>query len=353
MKFFITILSAAFCFVLGALEVKVTETGTLVQNGRHNAFPSICRYGDDLYFSFRSASGHRMTDGVLPVYKSSDEGKTWVKIAEMKSNGDLRDPRCAVVNGKLMIYAGEVIHYPDKSKSYITRAYQMDEKDKFSEISVKGFRKNSFFWGCVAYDGGYVATAYAPTSKAEAASLYKSKDGLTWQHWLTFPEKGNEVSMTVDAAGELHCVMRTVDPRTFRPFYYKVSRDGKIVKSVKLSEGMQGIMLQSIGDGFILAARHWSWGKLGAEDFRTDLFSMDKDGNLKLIQRLPSSDDNSYAFVTQLKNGKWYTVYYSQHNYFEKFRSAEKGKDYNWQRMLGSHRPADICFAVIETSPAQ
>ena len=342
---------AAFCFVLSALEVKVTETGTLVQNGRHNAFPSICRFGKDLYFSFRSASGHRMVDGVLPVYKSTDEGKSWNKIAELKSSGDLRDPRCAVVNGKFVIYAGEVIHNADKSKSYVTRAFCMDEKGGFSEMSVNGFHKNSFFWGCLPYDGGYVATAYVPRNAQ--AHLYKSKDGQNWQLFLTFPDKGNEVSMSVDAAGELHCVMRTVDYKTFRPFYYKVGRDGKITKSVKLSEGMQGIMLQSVADSFILAARHWSWGKLGAEDFRTDLFSMDKEGNLKLIQRLPSSDDNSYAFVAPLENGKWYTVYYSQHNYNEKFRSAEKGKEYNWQQKLNTHRPADICYAIIETVPVR
>lgn len=351
MKFLTAIMLAVVCFSVSALEVKVTETGTLVQNGRHNAFPSMCRFGNELYFSFRSASGHRMTDGILPVYRSSDEGKSWKKIAELTGKGDLRDPRCAVVDGKLMIYAGEVIHNADKSKSYITRAFCMDEKGKFSEVNVTGFLKDSFFWGCLAYDGGYVATAYVP--KKAQADLYRSKDGLNWQLWLTLPDKGNEVSMTVDGSGELHCVMRTVDYRTFRPFYYNVSRDGKIVKSVKLSEGMQGIMLQSVADGFILAARHWSWGKLGAEDFRTDLFSMDKDGKLKLIQRLPSSDDNSYAFVAPLKNGKWYTVYYSQHNYNEKFRSAENGKDYNWQKMLSTHRPADICFAVIETVPAK
>jgi hypothetical protein len=52
-----------------------------------------------------------------------------------------------------------------------------------------------------------------------------------------------------------------------------------------------------------------------------------------------------------LKNGKWYTVYYSQHNYNEKFRSAEKGKEYNWQQKLNTHRPADICYAIIETVP--
>ena len=351
MKSLSVIFLTVFCLAVNALEVKVTETGTLVQNGRHNAFPSICRFGDDLYFSFRSASGHRMVDGVLPIYKSEDEGRTWKKVAEIKGKGDLRDPRCALVNGKLVVYSGEVVHNADKSKSYVTRAYRMDEKDQFTEIPVNGLAKDSFFWGCLAYDGGYVATAYVP--KNAQADLYRSKDGQNWQHWLTFPDKGNEVSMTVDATGELHCVMRTVDARTFRPFYYKVASDGKIARTIQLSEGMQGIMLQSVGDGFILAARHWSLGKLGAEDFRTDLFSMDKEGKLTLIQRLPSSDDNSYAFVSQLKNGKWYMVYYSQHNYSEKFRNTENGKNYNWMKMLGTHRPADICYAVIETIPAK
>lgn len=349
MKRLVLLVTMALGMMLCALEVKVLETGTVVQNGRHNAFPSICRHGNDLYFSFRSATGHRMPDGVLPVYKSTDEGKNWKKIAEIKGNGDLRDPRCVVVNGKFTIYAGDVVHHADKSKSYSVSAYQMGENNKFTKTPVTGFRKDSFIWGVVSYDGGYVATAYE--AKISRASLYRSKDGKSWQHWLTFPDKGNEVSMTVDGAGELHCVMRSIDYRTFRPFYYQVSKDGKITASVKLSENMQGIMLQSVADGFILAARHWSWGKLNAGDFRTDLFSMDKNGKLKLIQRLPSSDDNSYAFVTQLKNGKWYTVYYSQHNYFDEFRKNDP--NYNWQRKLSDKRPADICFAIIETNPAE
>lgn len=349
MKFYGVIAAMLLGCMLWALEVKVGETGTLVQNGRHNAFPSICRNGDALYFSFRSATGHRMRDGILPVYQSTDEGKSWKKIAEISGKGDLRDPRCVTVNGKFMIYAGEVFHNADNSRNFVNRVYCMEKGGKFTELPMTGIKEDSFIWGVVAYDGGYAATAYVP--KKACADLYKSKDGLNWQHWLTLPGKGNEVSMTVDGAGELHCIMRTSGSKTFHPIYFQVSKEGKITSAVELSEGLQGIMLQSVGDGFLLAARHWNQGRPGPEDFRTDLFTMDRKGKLTFIQRLPSSDDTSYAFTVQLKNGKWYTVYYSQHNYRKEFRSSEKS--YNWQRKLGTSRPADICFAVLETDPVK
>ena len=344
MKVSSAVLAVASCMMLCALEVSVGEIGTLVHDGNHNAFPSICRFGNDFYLTFRKATGHRVQDGVLPVYRSQDMGKTWEKIAEITdSNGDLRDPRCVVVGGKLMIYSGLVAYNQANQKSWCVKAYQMNDDGKFIEIPVSGFLKNSFIWGVVAYDGGYVATAYVP---GNTASLYKSRDGLNWEHWLTFPERGNEVSLAVDATGDLHCILRTIDVRNFWPWYYKVGKDGKFVTAKRIKEGMQGIMLQCVGDGFIVAGRHWSMGRLGAEDFRMDLFTMDKDCNLTLVKRMPSSDDCSYSFVAPLGDGKWYMVYYSQHNYFDEFR--RDNPEYNWQRMLGSPRPADICFAILE-----
>jgi len=250
MKILSAVLAVASCMMLCALEVSVGEVGTLVHDGNHNAFPSICRFGNDLYLSFRKAVGHRPGNGVLPVYRSQDMGKTWEKIAEIAdSNGDLRDPRCVVVGGKLMIYSGLVAYNQANQKSWCVKAYQMNDDGKFIEIPVSGFLKNSFIWGVVAYDGGYVATAYVP---GNTASLYKSRDGLNWEHWLTFPERGNEVSLAVDATGDLHCILRTIDVRNFWPWYYNVGKDGKFVTAKRIKEGMQGIMLQCVGDGFVV-----------------------------------------------------------------------------------------------------
>ncbi len=332
-------------------SVQVIEQGTLVKDGFHNAFPSIVEFDGAWYMSHRRATGHRRRDGVIPVYKSVDKGRTWQEVALFrKESFDLRDPRLAIVNKQLVVYAGFTFIEKDKSSRHGVFAFRSRDGKKFEEFKVAGLADSSFFWGCIPYKGGYVATAYRRINndKEMQASLYRSKDGANWQVFVTFPaENGNEVSMATDKTGELHCVIRRGIPGD-KPLYCQVSENGKITQNIELAEPLQGIMLYNIGDEFLVCGRHWRWKNpqtfKGRLKVRNDMFIMDKTGKLTFQQTLRSEGDCSYSFCVEEKAGEFYIVYYSQHDYMERFRKEKNAKP------LTDKRPADICFARVKYS---
>ena len=325
----------------------VAEQGTLVKDGFHNAFPSIVEFNGSWYMSFRRATGHRRRDGVIPVFRSVDKGRSWQEIALFKKDSfDMRDPRLAVVNGKLTVYAGYTFIMPDKSSRHGVFAFRSADGKSFEEFQTSGFADSSFFWGCIPYKDGYVATAYNQVNGALYASLYRSKDGEKWQHFLQFPDAGsNEVSMSVDKNGELHCIVRRAVKGDV-PLYCQISETGRIIRSVELSEPLQGIMLQSVGDEFLVAARHWKWRDAknfkGRKGVRNNLFVMDRNGKLAFQQTIRSEGDCSYTFCVAEKADEFYAVYYSQHDYMARFRKEKNANP------LTDKRPADICFARIK-----
>ena len=339
-----SILAAACAF---ASEISVLEQGTLVKNGFHNAFPSITGYKNQLFVAYRKATGHRRYDGVTALHVSADEGKTFRKVREFAAeNGDMRDPRLCVVNGKLVIYNGCGFPQKDGSHKYLLKAFRSVDGKNFEEFTVKGLAENSFFWGCIPYDNGYIATAYRKVGKELQSSLYYSKDGENFQHYLTFPGTGNETSLAADSQGNLHCIVRR-ETADRLPVYYVV-KDKKITRSVKLAEPLQGIMLTCRDDDFIVAGRHWTWRDpanfSGRKKVRLDVFTMDKAGNLKFQHTLKSGGDCSYSFCVKLANNEFFTVYYSQHDYMARFRKEKNANP------LTDKRPADICFARIKYS---
>lgn len=332
-------------------SVQVTEQGTLVKDGFHNAFPSIVEFDGAWYMSHRRATGHRRRDGMIPVYQSKDKGRSWQEVAVFrKESFDLRDPRLAVVNKQLVVYAGFTFIEPDGSSRHGVFAFRSRDGKKFEEFKVTGLANSSFFWGCIPYKGGYVATAYRRINndKEMQASLYRSQDGANWQMFVTFPaENGNEVSMATDKKGELHCVIRRGIPGD-KPLYCQVSENGKITQNIELAEPLQGIMLYNIGDDFLLCARHWKWKNpqtfKGRLKVRNDMFIMDKTGKLTFQQTLRSAGDCSYSFCVPETNNEFYIVYYSQHDYMERFRKEKNANP------LTDKRPADICFARVKYS---
>ena len=348
--FFSLLLLISAAIILTAGEAAVTAQGTLVKDGFHNAFPSIVEFKGNWYMSHRRATGHRRRDGKIPVYRSTDRGKTWKEIALFqKDKFDMRDPRLAVVNGKLTIYAGYTFIMPDKSGRHGVFAFRSADGSTFEEFKPTGFADNSFFWGCLPYKKGYVATAYHKIKDVMYACLYRSNDGENWQHFLQFPDAGsNEVSMSVDKSGELYCIVRRAVPGDV-PLFCHISENGMITRSIELSEPLQGVMLQSIGNEFIVAARHWKWrdtknfkGRVGVKN---DLFIMDKNGKLTFQQTIRSDGDCSYTFCVPDQANEFYAVYYSQHDYMARFLKEKNANP------LTDKRPADICFARIKYTP--
>ena len=251
-KIFLLAWSTLLSVCVNAAELTVMEQGSLVKDGFHNAFPSIAAYKGKLYMAHRKATGHRRYDGVTALYESTDNGKTFQKVREFTGNGDMRDPRLCIVEGKLVIYNG--CGHPQKNAphKYSLKAFRSSDGKNFEEFTVKGLAEDSFFWGCVPFENGYIATSYKRVGNILQSSLYYSTDGANFKPYLTFPGSGNETSLCPGKDGNLYCIVRR-EGGDCRPVYYVV-KEQKIVKSVKLSEPLQGIMLTANGENFIVGS---------------------------------------------------------------------------------------------------
>lgn len=318
---------------------ELISSGTVFRDGMHNAFPSVCRFKDDLYIAFRSGMGHLFIDGKIKVMRSRDEGKNWEAVKTFSAGDyDLRDPRLVVFNGKLHLYSG--MCHADRSRDEFLkmRHWVSADGEEFKEVPPAGFLKNTYAWGFAVQDGEIICGAYESNLNMAAlrASLYRSPDGVNWKH-DTFLEGvgGNEVALDFDGAGILHGVIRRELPPFF-PLYFTRTAEGKI-QYREIPVPMKGIMVKCVGDDFLIAARRWD--EKYYESLRCDYFRYTRQGNLTKLGGLPSAGDCSYAANVELKDGSLLLVYYSSHHHW-----AKRGEMKDPEHGL----PADICFAVLK-----
>jgi hypothetical protein len=59
------------------MNKRIEKLQRVVADGKHNAFPSLIRFKDALYLSYRKSAGHAMHDGTICLKRSFDNGETW------------------------------------------------------------------------------------------------------------------------------------------------------------------------------------------------------------------------------------------------------------------------------------
>ncbi|MBE6366463.1 MAG: hypothetical protein E7052_00960 [Lentisphaerae bacterium] len=302
------------------MKIDLTAADVLVRDGKHNAFPSLCSFDGKLFMAFRRASAHRLRDGVIAIYSSIDEGRSFQLATVLSGHGDMRDPRLCVVNGKLAVYIGCSYEQADGSVEHGICAYESANGVDFTEFAVNGFSENSFIWGCIPYRDGYVATSYRRTADDFESSLYFSCDGKNWQLYMVLPVPANETSLCVDDTGELYGIGRN-EFGDMTPVFFHITGDD-CFEYTRLSVAMHGVMLKNAGGKFIVAARCWDWRNendftAGRQNVRTDLYTLEYSGSLNKVATLPSGGDCSYASSVKVAENELYMIYYSQHNYTE------------------------------------
>lgn len=296
--------------------IELIDHKVLARDGFHNAFPSLCRFKNALFTAFRRGTAHRgQGDGKIIICRSDDEGSSWQETACISTEYDMRDPFIFAAGNELMLYSCGLYELPEGGFDKYLYTYSSSDGVNFTEFTSSGLLENSFFWGCAAYRDGFIATAYhnvGDNIRQTRPRLYFSKDARNWEKFTDLPD-GNEVSLTVDNTGELHCIVR-YEEGDMHPNYCSVSPDGTY-KTIKLSLPMQGIMFEAVGDKFIIAARCWDWLDNDKTNHRIDMFVMDRSGKLTLQCTLPSGGDCSYGKCLPIGNNEYVMVYYSQHHY--------------------------------------
>ena len=93
------IVSAGFAGTAPAAEklpirLKLLSVKKIWDQGKHNAFTDLIRFGGRFYCVFREGAGHVSNDGKIRVLAGDDEAKTWKSAALIALKGyDLRDAK--------------------------------------------------------------------------------------------------------------------------------------------------------------------------------------------------------------------------------------------------------------------
>jgi BNR repeat-like domain len=94
-------------------------TGTVVDDGKYNAFPGLCELPNgDLICLYRAGTDHTSADGVIKYKTSSNQGAIWSAAGTVydpgATNKDARDPEVILLsNGTLLASFFEVVNASD------------------------------------------------------------------------------------------------------------------------------------------------------------------------------------------------------------------------------------------------
>lgn len=309
---------------------------TLFADGNHNAFPSACRFRNRLYLAFRSGTRHLTFDGVIRLMVSEDEGAHWREQETLRADGDLRDPRLAVISGALHLFSGMRTPLPAKQWRVETRHWISADGLRFREAALHGLCPGTFLWSIASRNHLHVGAGYLHDLRTgnQLATLYRSVDGIRWEHWLDLRTPGNETALAFGEDGALCGIIRNETPPYFLPTFFSISPGGR-TKYHQMKLPLQGVMLQSAGRRFLVASRRWD--APGRRNLRCELFHCNRCGELSPLAILPSGGDCSYATAVKQSDGQLLLFYYSSHRHL-----FAAGTDGDPEHTL----PADI-FSVL------
>jgi hypothetical protein len=317
-----------------------------VADGEHNSNTDMIRWHDDFLLVHDARPYHLGTPDSRLVVRRSPDGRRWETLARLQVPGkDVRDPKLAVIGGKLFLYA-----LPNSSIAATPEGTVLATSDDavtwtpFEPVAPEGW----LFWRPKSPDGG--ATWYVPAYWKEHGKsiLLRSRDGRAWERVSTIHRgEGNDetdieflpdgrllatarLEITPDSvlgnAGAATAIAVAEPPYTeWRTIRSQVTR-------------LDGPALFRIDDTVFAVARHQPeprgrLTRLGSvlARKRTAIYRVEPE-RLVHLSDLPSAGDTSYAGVV-VRDGFVHVDYYT----------SRIDRDFPW--LLGMFLPSNIRFA--------
>lgn len=286
---------------------------------RYSAFPSIVRFRDAYYVSFREAESHifdrnGIAAGQTRILRSED-GQRWESVALLSKEGyDLRDPKLSVTaDGRLMVIQGGSVYVDRKLTDRIPQVSFSADGRHFSDpepVVVKDDPAPGmhWFWRMTwVGDTGYTVS-YGEVG-GEDLVLYKTTDGLQFEAVTEIGLGGfpNESTLRLLPDGRLGMLIRR--EREDKMAWWGVSQPPFTEWDLKpLNFQIGGPDFIVLEDGTLVAGgRAYVFG-----EHKTYLWKGNADGRFSAAMILPSGGDNSYPGFLQVGDELW-VVYYSSH----------------------------------------
>lgn len=332
------------------MDIRVTRARKIWSDGRHNAFTGISRLGKRTFVTFRTGTTHASGDGAITVIASTDH-EFWEAVNVTSDPAmDLRDPKAVVFDGKLMIvFAGRPSALTPENRYHRTSMAMTSGDGATFTVpqAVTGLPDGYWLWHVAPCDGVLYGTVYHhnPDGSFEVA-LYRSLDGLAWEHVVGFPVPGGETFIDFDGQGTLWALIRCDAPGygptpvlcSAKPPYTEFSLVRRLVTK------LNGPMLKRLHDGCAIICRRWDAPR---RNLRSDLLWLGDRCDLQDVTRLPSGGDTSYAGWLDLAPGRAVVSYYSSHEH-KMDEPIENDAVFREDAAHAEHTtPADIFLADI------
>ena len=287
---------------------RVVEVRKIWDEGEHNAFTDLVRFGGRWYCAFREGKGHVSDDGAIRII-ASDDTHEWESVALLThATGEMRDPKLSITpDGRLMLLAASAKHPPEAMRQPLV--WFSGDGRQWGDAAVVGER-NYWLWratwhGDTCYGVGYHISRDEPRTR-----LYRSSDGAHFETLvpaLVDDSYTNESSLMFLPDGQALCISRRDgSPNTAllgtaaAPYSEWSWRD--------LGVRLGGPAWLRLPDGRIVVA-----GRLYDGQVRTSLLWLDPQaGRLEEFLTFPSGGDTSYPGLV-LHEGELWMSYYSSH----------------------------------------
>jgi hypothetical protein len=328
-------------------EVLKMETWPAVHDGLHNSNTDMIFYDGSFYLIHAAAPYHFASETTRLVLLKSQDAREWEKIAEFQNPGeDIRDPKLAVIDDKLFIYALKNVDFAaEPYGTVVTTSTDGVNWEPFQDIEPKGW----LFWRPKSNDGG--KTWYIPAywNKHGKSILLRSTDGLEWEEvsQIYKGDVNDETAIEFLKDGR----MLTTARLEVAGYYFGDNRGNTLIavsepphtewtEEHSFVTRLDGPYLFTVNDRVYAVGRlHTGWNMpltetgsiLGKK--RTSIFLVDEKG-LTHLSDFPSAGDTSYPGV----------VIVDDHIYICYYTSNIK-RDYPW--VIGMFAPSDIMMAKI------
>ena len=328
------------------------STWDAVADGLHNSNTDLIHHRGQFLLVHAASPYHMGSSDCRLVVRRSADARRWEKLAELRMPGeDIRDPKFAVIAGKLFLYAlPNRGFYAVPYGTVYSTSETGEQWSPFERVVLEGIEPEGWlFWRPKTRDQ---RTWYVPAywNRHGRSILLQSQDGVRWKRVseIWFGEGNDETDIEWLPDGRLLATARlevtpdrllgnrdastllaTAAPPYERWSYHKsrVTRldgpalfayDGRVYAVARYQAGARGALTR-LGGSFSRK--------------RTSLFLVEPERLVRLSD-LPSAGDTSYAGVV-LKDDSLFASYYT----------SDIRRDYPW--ILGMVLPTDIRMAQV------
>ncbi len=325
------------------LKIKVWAA---VADGKHNSNTDMTFWNGKFYLIHAASPFHFGTEVCRLVLRRSLDAKKWETIKEFRiKNEDIRDPKFAIINNKMILYVLKNIGFDPEPYATVLNYSENGEDWKDGEELKE--HEGWLFWRPKTYDGKiwYMPAYWWDHGKS---ILLKSTDGIHWEHVSLIYEglKNDETAIEFLPDGRMICTARLEGSGNYfgddrgstlisianKPYTswrqtksYVTRLDGPVLFSYNNKVYAVGRYQPKIGfltkQGSILSRK------------RTSIFLVEED-KLIWLSDLPSAGDTSYGGIV-IKDNSLYVCYYTN----------DVKKDFPW--VLGMISQSDIMMVKI------